>query len=211
MPFVATGDIYRVGFFCRLMDQESLNVRHFAVTALTGTPTTQNLADDISTFFGPLYKALLCGSASYQGLKLYRIAPGTPTIDISVQIAGGGSGGNDPLPAQITNCATLRSDEPGRKNRGRIYIPFPSTDDSENTGTLAVPTDDYCGLVTTLVTNMVGLNIFGSSGHTVSVKWALWSPTEGIHADLTSYSVKKLWATQRKRGEYGRVNPPFPG
>lgn len=212
MPLVA-GDKIEVKIFCKLTPQIGLNVRHYEVGAWPVGPTDQAVANAISLKFAPVYTPLLALPAQFFGVAVGKLTGGVfmPFASSTSGQAMGGAG-FETLPAQVTGLITLRTALPGRANRGRAYIPFPSEDGS-NGAAFPAPTGGYLGQLANIgvlfqqivFTNAqlppTGGTLLGQIFHRSGL------PT---FEPITSYVARAAWATQRRRGAFGEQNPdPF--
>lgn len=206
---VAANNLLRVVWACKLNDQIGLNVRYFFVgAAIVGSPTLQQVADELDDVFSALYRDWLGTSAEYLGCSAQRVSPTASIPQVSTTNAGSGTGGASDVPAQVSGCLTLKTDLPGRKNRGRMYVPFPGHD----------MVDPPFGLTSSGSTR---LTAFGTAlqsaipvvngGDECNVAaWIVDPETFDVRGRVTSYRANDKLATQRRRGAYGRTNAaPF--
>jgi hypothetical protein len=121
----------------------------------------------------------------------------------------GCSGGVGLLPKQTAGLITFQSGVSGGQGQGRMYIPFPSPLASKASG---APTDAYLLLMTTLASALLGpiptKGVSGAIGQLVAVTkpYNDFTPV----TQFTSSKPSPAWATQRRRGDYGRLNKsPF--
>jgi len=114
----------------------------------------------------------------------------------------------DLAPTQTTGLIRKRSLSGGRANQGRIYVGFPSNDWVSATGGIVA------GGITALqdIANAIGNDqtIVGATG-TTNLNLAIWYYGGPVDYTLvSSLAVSAQWATQRRRGQFGRRNaPPF--
>lgn len=206
------GDLLQCKFVCLADDQIALNVRHFVVNSVTGTPTTdQTFADQLSTAFQPIYENLLSVNAEYYGVQLARRVGAIffPMAD-SRAAAGPGAIGGDLLPRQTCGLVKLTTGLPGRAERGRMYGPFPSEGSNEPDST---PNAAYIATIQQLGDSVAGpFNIVGPVPElwAVNLTGAIYHRAPNNFTLLTGASARNGWATQRRRGSFGRSNlPPF--
>jgi hypothetical protein len=116
-----------------------------------------------------------------------------------------GTGGSTALPKQTAGLITLRSSVVGKKNRGRQYVPFPATASDQGAG---VPTLLYLADLIPLGAALRNVTVVGDAGpaNTADFSPIIWKKGSPTHAFITSMVVRRAWATQRKRGDYGRLN-----
>lgn len=209
MPFVlAIGDVVQVTSFCRVNQQAGLNVYRYIVTNLVGTTTTDlQVAQTWDGRSGGLLAACLSSSAAYQGAEarvLFKVDPPIPQFAEDLTV---GTGGPNVLPTQVCGLVSWRSDFTGRRARGRSYIPFPATN---FTGAGGEPTAGYLGRVEAYAASVQPpLVVLGGMGDSATLTLHV-SHKVGITPlyPITSHLVRQGWATQRRRGDFGRTNLP---
>lgn len=205
---LAPNDILVVKFYCQLGEQMGLNIRHMLCLSVGGSPATyEDLVANLATTYTPLYIALINDTAKFAGVSVQRIQPLPQTTPFPVIVGSTGLVGGGPLPGQISGLSTLRTARAGRRYRGRIYAPFPGQDDNAGNH---IPTNDYLTRLATLsnaLTNTYGVSL---GGRTAGMQWVLWNQPTLTYTYLTTYRLRLVWATQRRRGSLGRPNPIGP-
>lgn len=210
MANMLLNEIWRLRIASYTPSQAAINVVHYKVTSLLGAVTDNYMIDQFNTLVGPLYAAILSDDARYRGVSLQRAFPAPPTraiADVDGDTAGVVAG--EILPGQIAGIVSVGTAFAGKSQRGRIYLPFPSETDNELPG---LPTDTYVAAAQALA-NAIFVPI--SKAPTPGVNEITLTPVVFHRANSTSDAIttklaKKLWATQRRRGSYGRQNlPPF--
>ena len=203
---MALNDVYEVKIFCSMPRQTGLNVRHYKVTAsVAPEPPASAFMDFLDQQFAAQYPPLLNTTAFYHGVSVQKILPLPKSVAITTDARrASGTGGSDPMPKQVSGVITLRTLLAGRRNRGRVFVPFPS----EQSNTLeGVPTGLY-GLSLIILgdfliqpVNIVGLP--GSATYTPVLNHR--TPPFGQEI-LVSRVARGIWGTQRRRGDYGSPN-----
>lgn len=208
MPFDQTlqqGDVVETKVYNLLDDQLGINVRHWQVRLVEG-PSAQlsELATRLEVLVEPSYKALMAGPASFRGVGARVIDPALSLEVYSNTLTGLAAGGVTPLPKQVAGFISLRTDTAGRRGRGRIYVPFPSTDHVEPDGN---PTVGYLNILQLLANIYTGeVVVAGSGGGSVTLDPVLWGRELNIPTLITRNIVPDRFATQRRRGDFGPVN-----
>lgn len=209
MTLLAVGDILEARTIMSLDEQLGINVRHWRVKSIDmGAPVLSRVAVELSGQSSAEYKVALTSKAQYHGVGVRRLTP-TPTLEaVSDAAAGPGVGGPTPQAKQVTGIITLRSDTPGRRARGRMYIPFPATDANEANGN---PTAAYLANLDDLGNDHVGDVIIDDlAGNVATITSIVWSKKFSQFYPITGKTVRDKWATQRRRGDYGATNEaPF--
>lgn len=192
-----------------LDNQLGINVHYGYLDAMTAGPVASAAGTNaISTYMAGLLKPIITSAALYLGVSVRQSGGGIagPWATVWSKTAQGyGTGGADPLPKQATGLFTKITPIGGRSGRGRTYVPFPSTTDCEPDGN---PTAAY----------IVKLNSYATAVSNVrpipglfDIRFGLmrWNTLASFKA-VTDYSSRDRFATQRRRGDYGRVNaiPP---
>jgi hypothetical protein len=204
------GDIVQLRIYCKKADQASVNVRHYLTTAKAGSGTTIGLfLSALETAGLPAdMKALINEDAAYMGIDGQVIFP-TLLVPLQSNVASGfGDTAGDPLPSQTSGIITLRTTLGGRANRGRFYIPFPTETDNDTTGK---PTSTYVAAAQTLADTLkASLVNVGAGGNTNSFAPVILHRDTMTTTAITDATAQQKWATQRRRGAFGRPNvTPF--
>lgn len=213
MAVISAGSTYKHRTFCFCGDQLGLNTRYFLVVSLTGTaPTEATFVATLDAIIAPLYKPAMHNSAQYIGTDIQNISGVIPfPVQIGTQSnIGNGTGGAGTLPSQVSGIYTVRTALTGRSYRGRQYIPFPPAA-AVLGGTLPEPTGAYQTLMLNIGNALVANQTYSSGGATIVVTWGLrHQRPAGIAGTFTPSTVivaPQAFATQKRRGDYGRTNP----
>lgn len=201
---LAVGDLLEVVAYSKYVDQLGLNVLHFKVTATAGGITLEDLPDKVYADWSPYYQALIAAGASFAGIGVRRLSPGTKTIQhFSTGAAAPGEAAAPPMAGQVTGLITFLTGAAGKSNYGRAYIPFPSSTLMDN-GT-GKPDDEY-------VDNLVDLmNLWDGysatiGGNTIVFEQRIVSAASPAGKVINQWIAQQKWATQRRRGNYGQPN-----
>lgn len=210
MPQVLNlGDILRLRVVCYTANQVGVNTVHYKVIAKAGAGQTDaQVAVAIDTTLEPRYKTILSVGARYRGCSIQRIAPGFPTLPAtSFALDGPGLVLGDMLAGQVSGIISSRTNLAGPKYRGRAYIPFPGETDNAATG---VPVAGYVTAIDDIADEFYTNWALGAGADTLEIEPCIWHRSDGTTTPITSYLSRNVWATQRRRGAYGRMNlPPF--
>lgn len=198
-------NLYRVIHYCVAGEQTALNVLHYEVTAKT---TTGYDLDDgaaaITAIFKAPYQQLLSSQASYYGATSQRIEPPDADTMYGFKNIGVGFQTGDMLPRQTCGLISWKTDKAGRRGRGRTYIPFPPEIKNEADSR---PSDGYVEDVQDLATLMKTITLSDEVGD-VTLRLQIYHRDLHTWRQVAARTVKKKWATQRRRGSFGRPNPP---
>jgi hypothetical protein len=210
------GEPVKVRLWCRdsAEQQASVNTWYYLVTAVGSTPATdQDAANQLDTFLAPLMKALLSTTAEYRGIQV-QILNSVPPFAAFLQSAsansnaGPGTVAGGALPTQTAGLLSFQTNLAGRAFRGRFYIPFPGVNDSGAGGS---PTAAYGVKQANLLAVIDSTAVIVSGGSSATLTRVLLhkkNKAGGTPAPtpVTAASFSANWATQRKRGNFGRRN-----
>lgn len=207
---VALNDILKVRVVCQAGDQISVNVLGYKVTGLVAPgPTCSELAVALDTAFETPYKDLLSQFASYYGVGVSRVSP---TVSLESAATGNTAIGNlveNLMPRQVAGIFTKHSAGAGPGGRGRVYVPFPGRDQDDAVGK---PVAGYMVLLGVLAATLQLVRVVASGGGgnaTISPCILKRANYPASPLWITS-SARIKWATQKRRGVYGRPNTlPF--
>jgi hypothetical protein len=120
-----------------------------------------------------------------------------------------GTAAGNPIPNQVSGIITKTTAFAGRANRGRTYVPFPAA--SFNLAPNDTPTAAYVALLDALGIVLFAPMALTLGADTVNVTPVLFHRRTGFNTPITNFRSRQLWATQRRRGNYGTANtlPPF--
>lgn len=203
-PDVAVGDILEVTVYCTAGNQVAINVLHYYVAAIGGAvPQYDDLPDRAYVHYETPYRNWLSEDANFAGVGVRRMAPDAKTIEYTSIDIVPGNGDATCLPLQVAGLVTFRSDTPGPSGRGRAYIPFPPASSLEGAGAMVA------GYKTLLeaVADAIGPSISWTavaSAWTVTLQQIVAPRIPSIYIEVSAPTG--LWATQRRRGDYGRPN-----
>jgi len=173
----------------------------------SGAVFTNDVCTAFDGIVAALYKALIWNTADYRGIRCRTVWPVLPPMDAwVVEVGNEGTGGAGAVGLPSQTCGLLRkiSEVLGKKGEGRQYLPFPSTSDNETSGR---PNATYQGhaaaLGTALITPFV---VTGTGTKSFTFNPCLFNPKDGPGPRITGTLTTTDWATQRRRGAYGRAN-----
>lgn len=200
------GDFYRVTHVCQQAEQIGLMVSHWRVGSLVVPgPTDEEVAKTMDTLFGATIKALVSTQTTYRGTLAQKVFP-LPVLARaqSTLIPGPGTAVGNTLPRQTAGLIWLSTAIAGRAGRGRKYAPFPAAGDDQADGT---PTADYRIRLLTLAT-LFGepQTIVGVLGNANVVPCIWHRANPALSPLITTSGIRTVWATQRRRGSFGRPN-----
>lgn len=200
----AINEIYEMRAYTLMGGQAGINVLHFRVAAFAGSGASDvQIADAWNQAIAATLKACMSSTASFRGVGVRRLKPTLSVETFSILNQGSGGVAGDPLPKQITGISTLRTLTPGRRGRGRIYVPFPaeSQNDADQT-----PTAAYLVVLFNYTSVAIASLLAGINPNTNTLESIVYNRASGTGIPITSFTARDKWATQRRRGDYGRTN-----
>jgi len=207
-PPVVVGDILMARVICYSVDQISMNIYGYRVTAVTGASRTiKHLVDAINSAVQADYKTLLANDARYRGVGLRRLTP-NPTLEFTnITDDGVGSAGANMMGRQVAGMFTKTSPVAGSGGRGRVYMPFPSASDTTNLGHPTAGYQTRLGILAAIL--MTGIT--DGAGDTATISPIILKRASLLTSNAWTGSLERAkWATQKRRGDYGKTNPlPF--
>lgn len=208
---IEVNNVLEVGTYARAQDQLGVNIYHYRVDAVSPTPPTHvELANYIYLAWRDEYINATTLDVLAAGASVKNLSSLTEATGYSTSPPTPGTNAAEILPRQVSGIIQKRSLIAGRQNQGRVYIPFPG--ENYNDGVAGTPNAAYLAVLTLIGNLMIP-----------SVSWAIVQPGWSItlipaifhRASLTatrvhSFALPQKWATQRRRGSFGKANPtPF--
>lgn len=207
---IPIGAVVRYCCYSTIPGQTSVNRRDYQLTSLTGGVSVGSFTtlQTIDAAIRAVLQPLLANDATIYGAQMYLQTPTPPAprpesnIDPIQGLAGDGL-----LPTQTAGLISLYSNDLGRSGQGRIYVPFPTVEDQAADGT---PIASYVTRLGALNTQLVTPIAVLDGAITATFSPVLYVPG-GAPPKIIAYGIPRdAWATQRRRGSFGRVNgPPF--
>jgi len=216
---VPVNSIVKARVFTSCQQQLGVNVLYYRLVAIESAPDgdLQELCAAFSAWVASAYKAVMTQEADFRGCGLQNLGDGLvgtwPSIEVySDSGKGVGTVTGTALPKQTCGIITKRTVIAKRLGRGRMYVPFPGEADNLDHG---IPSTSYVDRLTTLASKVLanfsistageGLNTLQpllrgdlTPANTTDGTW-MWNP-------IVDYTPRPRWATQRRRGDYGRQN-----
>lgn len=203
---LAVNDVLLVQLVTQDNEQTALNNFHFVVDTVGALAATdQDFANTLDSAVQAAVKPILNSGATYKGVVVQKIFPAPPyPSQFSTTGAGLGTGGATALPRQSAGFTKWITGMTGRHGHGRTYWPFPSTTDNQVDG---VPTAAYIAKLSTLSNVIFTFAALAAGGRTATVSLVLWDRVGHLSTLVTTFALPTKFATQRRRGSFGRPNP----
>jgi hypothetical protein len=205
-------DLLEIRTECFHVDQASINVLHYVVTATAGGGlTVTQIAAAFDGRVGLPYQAWFPAAVFFEKVSCKNLSPpATLAAEFVAHAPGTAVGGVEP--GQVSGLITKKTGLAGVRQRGRIYVGFVSTNSVDTAGNLTGG-----GLaVLTSIRDAIGPNITLVNGAaTVTLALAIvhgpdknGNPPPTQLTLVTTLTPSAFLATQRRRGNYGRRNLP---
>jgi hypothetical protein len=202
---LAINDVVQLQVVCADGSQAAFNTYHYQVTGVgVAVATLEDMIINFSALVAPKYKVMLYNGATYDGIIGQVISP-LPLLARVLYDADGGVGtaGAIGLPKQTSGLIRFQTNFAGPGFRGRAYIPFPSATSNQADG---VPTNAYNANGLVLADALKNFIAVSNGGRTATVQMGLFRRAGSIFTPIVSDGAAANWATQKRRGDFGRPN-----
>lgn len=217
---MAAGDVAKVRTVCYTASQISVNVSFWRVVA-TGGALIPNSYVGFNLLFNlamaPVYKPWMSSQARYRGTGCQLMQPASlfpATSEVTSVVSDGAGTGTAVMEAtQVSGLIAWKTGLPGRHFQGRIFPGFADEVFQDTNGDLLAGGVAVLDGIRLAYTTPIVL----TSGVDTET-WALCvrSVVPGPGLPLVTYNTvttgiaRNKWATQRRRGQFGRTNAlPF--
>lgn len=207
---LSANDRLEVRFHCQDVEQGSINTIFYRVVAVTGAVTDLDAAALFDAAIGSNIPPFINTEASYLGCTV-RIANRLPLpiAQRSTGAADDGQASGLPLPRQSCGLISFRTAVAGPGGRGRWFMPFPAASSNAAQGK---PSGGYAASLATfglLLKNTIAIPALVGGG-SADIAFVLWSRKHATMRAIEDIQASPIWATQRKRGAFGKPNTsPF--
>jgi len=206
---LAVGQIIKAQIWASDSEQASVNTFHYRVNGLVSTPPLlTDFLDAFENLVSANFPQLLTDSAHYDGCTAQIVFP-LPLMVGEKNSTGnaGGTAGTNGQGRQIAGLIGWTTPLAGPGGRGRTYLPFVSTDDSETTGKPNAGYISKAGNFAVAVSTYVAVT---GAGGSADISLGIRHGNTSSFTAFTGGGVQTKWATQKRRGSYGRPNAsPF--
>lgn len=211
IPSPAINQLIRASFVSYLDSQIGLMSSAWRIAALGGAGLTlQAMCGNLLTIGTIAWANVQSPVTILSGVLMELIDPVTGVVLQSAKSLDGitaGSVGTDCAPKQAAAIIQKRTGLAGRKNRGRAYFPFIPADFLLANGELTGAARVTYGVSAVI---LLGDQVLTFGGNSVTMKAALFHKGVPVTTtDITGYVVGPKIGTQKRRGDYGRTNPPL--
>ena len=194
---MAVGDVYRLAVHWRRLafPHTAVNVFHFKQTdALILDSPGEDLVGAFQDKVEPHYLSLV---TDYITIFRYTVSK-APTFAIEYEISVPGTPGSltgQPLPARTSACINWRTATPGRRGRGRTFLPPASEGTSAGNG----PESGYISTAGNFINAMI-TTMAASGLEFAAWEFQVWSELDAVARVVTNGSLRASWSSQRDRG-----------
>lgn len=204
-PLLHAGDTVQFRVWTTCNDQAAVTTHHFRVGTITGLVDLADASLSFDSVMQTAYKSIISSQARYNGVQARLLNQIPPFVSQdTITNAGPGLAGPVCMSRQTCGITSYYTLFAGPGNRGRTYWPFPPASGDE---TFGEPNDAYIEGVETLVgLMMISFVITGSGGSAPAVFCLHVKRTPASPIPITFAETRRKWATQKRRGSYGRQN-----
>jgi hypothetical protein len=205
---IVQGNVLRNNYWVQAsFSQAGMFGLHWLCTGVTGTPTTDfDAVTVLDTALAAPIKGLLNTQVEYRGstMQLINILP-LPVMQAATARAGNGTATGLAMPQQVSGIMTAYTAVAGSKGRGRIFMPFPAVSEDADPG---MPSSAYVAALLAFGNLMLPNFTIPNAASTGSATLALvvYNRIPATTQLITSWVARAKWATQKRRGVYGRAN-----
>jgi len=205
MATITVLDLIEVRMFTSIGSQLAINVRQFTVFSILTTPPTYEAATQaIEAKLAAAYKQILSANATWRGVGVRKLLPAPKSLEIlNNDSAGAGGAAGDCLPKQACGLLKLGTATAGPGGRGRAYLAFPS---ELHNGVDGKPNAAYATAAVDLIAALTTNTQFDAAGEKFNLQPLLVKKPGLSSKEITFATLRTKWATQKRRGDYGRVN-----
>jgi len=171
------------------------------------SPTDEDLVTAFTNVVKGLYLPLMGANATFVGCTLQKMTP-VKKDTVAWSNLGAGSAAGDLLPRETAGLISFRTGFAGRKNRGRMYVPFPPESWNDANGH---PVAGYVTAAEALRDFVVSPPAFSPAGTATITLDSIIIPSDQAQGrPIESGTVHTRWASMRTRGDFAAANSlPF--
>lgn len=202
--------------YCSALGQIGINTTYWMSRDTSGAGASAlQVAIGLDSALNARYKELMGVEAAYRGVSCQILGP-TPLVPSNAILNDGfGTSGENLLPGQCSYVLSWHTALAGRHNRGRIYPPFPFVTACDANGKMTAAAAVLLEALASAYTNDYTFGIGGDTSDIHLTVRARTAPPPPAPVDIrynfvTTHVSNQRFGTQRRRGQYGRLNPlPF--
>lgn len=207
---ISVGDVLSNRVWTSCGEQAAVNSYNYTCVSLVGGAISdQDFCNAFDLVVDGFYKNWMPTGATYRGTQTYFMKKSglLPAPVKSIANAGGGVTGTDPVPRSSAAIFKYASFSRGPSGRGRLYLPFIST---QFMTALGLPNATLNTAIDNLGTTLLpGITVV-SGGNSCTLSWSLLhrqpAPTPPSTSLIVSAGSAGKMGVMHKRGDYGRAN-----
>lgn len=208
---IVSGGVVRHIMYCTIPGQVSVTKRDYQCLGVSGGTgiSSEDVLAFLDSAFNNLLKNCMSFMATYYGSQLYYQTPvgARPRPSSTTANTGIGSDVGELLPTQTCGLISLYTDTLGKTGQGRMYVPFPAQDSIDASGG---PNALYLVDLEDLGAELISNKVVIAGAVTGTFAPVLYIPGGVPPKPIIKYIRRDAFATQRKRGAFGRLNAnPF--
>jgi len=197
-------------------NQIAITAVHFKISNVSGGvgPYAGDFANQLQTILEPLFEPLIKTTTTMIGSKVaFAIKGPAPLPGIATSNTVGSDAGAN-MPGQVSGIISVKTALAGKAFRGRLFIPFPTI--TMSTGAPPIPTAGYqTNLDALAVAWLTPWAVTSAGGNATATPVIFHRPRkpplpprtiDNTGDPIVSFLEPASWATQRRRGDYGKVN-----
>lgn len=194
--------------WCQRGSQASVARLAYNISAIVGAGITYgDFVDFMTPLYAPVMKAVLSADAMFRGCLVREVAnpPASPPAPaFNNASAGAGLVVGNAMPSQVSGLIKFGTRLGGRKGHGRMYVPFPN---QTSTGALGDPLPAYVASLTAIGAVVTPTRtIVGAGGGSATFVPCIFHRVAETVTPISFATPSPSWATQRRRGDFGRAN-----
>lgn len=208
MANLVAGDVVQCRFIhAGPTGEEAFVIMNYVIGTITGgTIADQDFADQASMFYSSLIVTIMPSTCYYDGVIVSLPARSPQPASVKSNLGNGsGSSGSQVANTQATALISLPSGLSGQKNRGRSYLPFVT---ATFIGTDGFPTSGFQTLLLTIAAAFAAFQGFTVGGASATFNQVIYHAALKIWTYVYLWVAKRRFATQRRRGNYGKNRTP---
>jgi hypothetical protein len=200
------GDILKMSAIADIAGQTSFNTWHYFVSGVGSPPATdQDVSNALDTAIATLFKVIIPSEVKYSGILggIINRTPNPVTVQTTAG-AGVGTSAVEPMPKQCAGITSWYTASAGRAYRGRTYWPFVSSSFLDINGELSAAGKTAIDNTASAIQSLTAI---AAGGRTATIQLAIYHRVTRLTTPVVVRLTRSQIATQKRRGDYGRLNP----
>jgi hypothetical protein len=210
--------LLRARIWTRYLDerQAAVNTIHYFVSEVGATPATDtDAAQTLDAIMALSYPPFMSSLTEYRGIEMQILSPVPPFQALYTEAftnlnAQPGTSGELTLPSQVAGLVEFQTGAARQRGRGRAYLAFPAAGNDDGTGK---PSAGARLVMAQIASDMEAGLAVSTAGRTATLVRVLKHGKDKTGVQIfpywtavTNHSDSEFWATQKRRGNWGRTN-----